>query len=183
MFSCSICFLGVSIISLFIILQYKSIVCLTTFALCIRYFINIQTDSISWLLWCSNEHECAPISVVSFGYLPRNGMVRSGDKSIFSFWRSLYTDCLSGYTGVHSYMYKVCSFPHILVRGELVFIIICSRDYSHSDWGDLHFSAAREMLWASRKHWFVIFISVLTAVCSVQTIGPFVSWKLGVWDV
>lgn len=116
---------------------------------------------------------------MSFGYLPRNGMVGSGDNSIFSSWRSLYIDCLSGYTGLHSCMYKVCSFPHILVRGELVFIILCFRDYSHSNWGDLQFSAAREMLRTSRKHLLVIFISVLTAICSVQTIGPFVSWKLG----
>lgn len=36
--------------------------------------------------------------------------------------------------------------PHILVRGELVFIIICFCDYCHSNLGDLHFSAAREML-------------------------------------
>lgn len=41
---------------------------------------------------------------------------------------------------------KVPLSPHILVRGELVFIIICFRDYNHSNWGDLHFSMAREML-------------------------------------
>lgn len=61
---------------------------------------------------------------------------------------------------------KVPLSPHILVRGELVFIIICFLDYSHSNWGDLHFSVAREMLWAFRKHLFVIFISVLIVICS-----------------